>query len=102
MSNQRSNKGSRGTAGRAGRNDWHQRAAEFHNLAAHAHLAAGAHHNQEDHLTGHEHSKQAMEFATKAFQYSQQAHEKSVNFLNAAKNSPATKPSAKTSGKGKK
>jgi hypothetical protein len=43
-----------------------------------------------------------MEFATKAFQYSQQAHEKSVNFLNAAKNSPATKPSAKTSGKGKK
>jgi hypothetical protein len=45
-----------------------------------------------------------MEFASKAFQFSQQAHEKSEKFLTAAKNSPATKPAAKamTAGKGKK
>jgi len=100
MSKQRSNKGSRGTSGRAGRNDWHQRAAEFHDLAAHAHLAAGKHHNQGDHLTGHEHSQQAMEYASKAFQFSQQAHEKSEKLLSAAKSSPAAK--AMAAGKSKK
>jgi len=41
-------------------NDSHQRAAEFHELAAHAHRAAAVRHGKEDHQTGHEHSKQAM------------------------------------------
>jgi hypothetical protein len=41
----------------------HQRAAEFHELAAHAHRAAAAHRGKDDHQTGHEHSKQAMEFS---------------------------------------
>jgi hypothetical protein len=90
-----SNKGSRGTTSRAGRNDWHQRAAEFHDLAAHAHRTAGKHHNQDDHLTGHEHSKQAMEYASKAFKFSQQAHENSVNFLSEAKSAAKAKPSVK-------
>jgi hypothetical protein len=53
--------------------DSHQKAAEFHNLAAHAHLAAAAHHNKEDHLTAHELSKQAMEHASNAFQQSEEA-----------------------------
>ena len=35
-------------------NDSHQRAAEFHELAAHAHRVAAVHHGKEDHLTAHE------------------------------------------------
>lgn len=62
-------------------NDSHQRAAEFHELAAHAHRAAAVHHGKEDHLTGHELSRQALEHATKAFQLSQEAHQKSVKSI---------------------
>jgi hypothetical protein len=58
--------------------DSHIRAAEFHELAAHAHRAAAAHHGKEDHLTGHELSKQAMEHASKAFQWAQEAHGEST------------------------
>jgi hypothetical protein len=61
--------------------DSHQRAAEFHELAAHAHRTAAAHHDKEDHLTGHERSRQALEFANKAFHASQDAHEKSGKSL---------------------
>ena len=32
----------------------HARIAEFHNLAAHAHSAAAAAHDKEDHLSAHE------------------------------------------------
>ena len=39
--------------------DSHQRAAEFHELAAHAHRVAATHHGKEDHLTAHELSRQA-------------------------------------------
>src|ERR1700680_1752305 len=55
-----------------------QRAAEFHEQAAHAHRAAAVHHGKQDHLTGHEHSRQALEHADKAFQVSQEAYRKSV------------------------
>jgi hypothetical protein len=61
-------------------NDSHRRAAEFHEQAAHAHRAAAVHHGKEDHLTGHELSRQAMEHATKAFKASQEAHEQSAIF----------------------
>jgi hypothetical protein len=57
--------------------DSHQRAAEFHMLAAHAHQAAAVHHGKEDHLTAHEQSRQAMEYASKAFDLSKQAHDES-------------------------
>jgi hypothetical protein len=60
--------------------DSHQRAAEFHDLAAHAHRVAAVHHDKEDHLTGHDHSKQAMEHSTKAYQASQEALHKSAMF----------------------
>jgi hypothetical protein len=46
-------------------------------MAAHAHLAAAAHHDKEDHQTAHEQSRQAMEHAAKAFRESQEAHQKS-------------------------
>jgi len=41
----------------------HERAAELHNLAAHAHAAAAVAHGKEDHLTAHELSKQAQTHA---------------------------------------
>jgi hypothetical protein len=59
-------------------NDSHQRAAEFHEQAAHAHRAAAAHHGKGDHLSAHELSRQALEHAHKAFQWSQDAHDKST------------------------
>ncbi len=34
--------------------DSHQKAAEYHDLAAHAHRAAAAQHEKGDHQTGHE------------------------------------------------
>jgi hypothetical protein len=47
--------------------DSHQKAAEFHMLAAHAHQAAAAHHGKEDHLTAHEQSRQAMGVCLESF-----------------------------------
>jgi hypothetical protein len=53
--------------------DSHQRAAEMHELAAHAYRAAAAHHGNGDHLTGHEQSRQALEHSAKAHQAAQEA-----------------------------
>jgi len=61
----------------------HQRAAEFHDLAAHAHRAAAAHLDKGDHQTAHEHSKQALEHSAKAHQASQEAFQKSAAFAQA-------------------
>jgi hypothetical protein len=41
----------------------------------HAHRGAAEHHGKQDHLTGHEHSRQALEHSNKAHQMSLQAHE---------------------------
>jgi len=60
-------------------NNSHQRAAEFHDLAAHAHRAAAVHHGKEDHRTAHEHSKEALEYSNKAHQRSEEAIKKSAN-----------------------
>ena len=62
-------------------NDSHQRAAEFHRLAEHAHEAAMAHHEKGDHQSAHELSKQALEHATKAFELAQAAHQDSEKLL---------------------
>jgi hypothetical protein len=48
-----------------------QRAIEFHNLAAHAHLKAANSHEAGDHLTAHELSKQAQEHAAEAHRHSE-------------------------------
>ena len=48
-----------------------QRAVEFHNLAAQAHLEAAASHNRGDHLSAHEQSKQAQEHAAEAHRHSE-------------------------------
>jgi hypothetical protein len=54
-----------------------ERAISAIEQAAHAHRAAAVSHGKGDHLTGHEHSKQAMEHANKAFGWSKDAHQES-------------------------
>ena len=44
----------------------HNRAAELHNLAIHAHTTAAAAHGKGDHLTAHELSKLALEHSVNA------------------------------------
>src|SRR5277367_3505175 len=63
--------------------DSHQRAAEFHEMAAHAHRAAAVHHNKQDHFTGNEHSRQAMEHANKAHQATLEAFAQSAELAKA-------------------
>ena len=50
----------------------HDRVAELHNLAAHAHQAAATAHGKGDHLTAHELSRQALERSTPAHQLSKE------------------------------
>jgi len=50
----------------------HDRTAELHNLASHAHAVAAASHNKADHRSGHELSKQAFELSREALKHSEQ------------------------------
>jgi hypothetical protein len=50
----------------------HYRAAELHNLAAHAHEAAAVAHGKGDHLTAHELSKQAHEHSMNALKLAEE------------------------------
>ena len=58
--------------------DSHRKAAELHDLAAHAHRAAAEHNEKQDHLTGHEHSRQALEHSHEAHQMSLRAGDKTT------------------------
>ena len=51
----------------------HDRVAELHNLAAHAHAAAATAHGKGDHLTAHELSEQAHEHSIERVQTRQSA-----------------------------
>jgi len=57
----------------------HQRAAELHDGAAHAHRV-GEQQGKQDHLTGHEHSRQSMEHTPGARQHNQPAGDVSADF----------------------
>ena len=48
----------------------HDRAAELHNLASHAHAAAAVAYQKGDHLTAHELSQKAHEHSILAHQHS--------------------------------
>lgn len=48
----------------------HQRAAELHDLAAHAHRSAGQH-GQQEHLTGHEQSRDTLAASQAAHEHSE-------------------------------
>jgi hypothetical protein len=51
----------------------HDRVAELHNLAAHAHAAAAATaHGKGDHLTAHELSEQAHEHSMNAYKHAKE------------------------------
>jgi hypothetical protein len=49
----------------------HSPAAERHLQAAHAHEAAAASHDKNDHMGAHEHSKRAMELSREAHQHTE-------------------------------
>ena len=57
----------------------HQRAAELHDLAAHAHRAAAEQNDKQDHLTGQELSKQAMERSHEAYLFTQHVHQRATS-----------------------
>lgn len=63
-------------------NDSNGKAAEFHDLAAHAHRVAATHHAKGDHQTGQEHSRQALEHSVKAHQFAEEALAKSNSSLS--------------------
>lgn len=52
-----------------------QIAAEHRGDAAHAHLTGAERHGQEDHLTGHESSRKALEHSNHAYRHTQQEHQ---------------------------
>ena len=54
--------------------DSHQKAAEYHDLAAHAHRTATAHYEKGEHQTGHEHSRQALDHSQRAYEAAQEAY----------------------------
>src|SRR5580765_7181988 len=56
-----------------------QIATEHRDLAAHAHRAGAEHHGKEDHLTGHESSRQALEHSNQAYMLAQKKHQKIGN-----------------------
>src|ERR1700722_5698968 len=51
----------------------HRRAAELHDIAAHAHRSAEEQHGKQDHLTGGERSRQALEHSKDAHRHTVQA-----------------------------
>jgi hypothetical protein len=53
-----------------------QISAERRKLAAHVHQVGAESHGKEDHLTGHESSRQALEHTNQAYVLGQQEHER--------------------------
>ena len=66
--------------------DSRQEAAEFFRRAAHGRLAASRY-GKQDHQTGHEQSRQALEHSAKAFSELQEAHQKSATTIGKANGS---------------
>ena len=54
----------------------HQAAAELQDNAAHVHSVAAQHQGEQDHQTGHEATRQAMEHSEKAYGHTQELHQK--------------------------
>ncbi len=56
------------------KNEQHQRAAELDDQTAHAHRSAAEGHDKQDHLTGHERSRQALEHSHQAYVQNGKSH----------------------------
>jgi hypothetical protein len=54
------------------------RAQELHNIAAQAHARAATSHEQNDHLTAHELSRQALERSREAHEHSEKMKEETA------------------------
>ncbi len=59
----------------------HRKAAEQHELAAHAHRTAAEHNEKGDNETGNWHSKRALEYANHAYRLAKEAHNKSERLV---------------------
>jgi hypothetical protein len=57
--------------------DAHQKAAEQHELAAHAHRTAAEHNEKGDNAEGSWHAERALEYSNQAFRLAKEAHTKS-------------------------
>ena len=55
----------------------HRRAAELHELAAHAHRTAAEHNEKGEGAAGSWHAERALEYSDHAFKLAQEAHAKS-------------------------
>jgi hypothetical protein len=55
-----------------------QIAAEHQDHAAHSHRTGAVHQGKEDHLTGHERSRQSLEHSNKAYLQTQQGHQENT------------------------
>jgi hypothetical protein len=67
--------------------DSHRKATEFQQRSAHAHLAASEH-GKQDHQTGHEQSRRALEHSARAFAASREAEQQSAKHSGEANASP--------------
>jgi hypothetical protein len=56
----------------------HDRIAELHNLAAHAHAAAAVAHGKGDHLTGHELTRKAHEHSMNIYKLAEELETKNA------------------------
>jgi len=57
--------------------DTHRRAAEQHELAAHAHRTAAEHNEKGDNETANWHAQRALEYSDRAYKLAKEAHGKS-------------------------
>ena len=65
-----------------------QIATEHRDLAAHAHRSGAEQHGKEDHLTGHETSRQVLEHSNQAYLHTQNEHQKVGALHGGGENAP--------------
>ena len=63
-------------------NQAHRRAAEQHDLAAHAHRTAAEHNEKGDNETGNWHAQRALEYSDQAYKLAMEAHSKSGRIVS--------------------
>ena len=59
----------------------HRRAAEQHELAAHAHRTAAQHNERGDNQTGNWHAERTLEYSDRAHKLAQEAYSKSAQIV---------------------
>ena len=62
--------------------DAHSKAAEQHELAAHAHRTAAEHNEKGDNETGNWHAQRALEYSDQAYKLAVEAHSKSGQIVS--------------------